>query len=473
MNIFRHLIPKSLAGQLIALLLIALIGGQLVAFGIFSDERREAIEDTTRGQILKRTATLVRLLEATPRELHGRIVTSASTRLLIFSLDDVPSTAAPPTTYREKLMARHLRDELGLLAQDIRIYSKVQRYAEKWRRWYGHDDDTRDDHRYGHRRHFQNLDLTLAIKTSNSVWLNAKTEVGAHGPAWALQSLIALFVTGLSIIGAVILVVRRITRPLRSLTAAAEKFGRGETQGDIVSEGPDDVRRSIEAFNKMRHRLERYIEDRTNMLAAVSHDLKTPITALRIRTEFIKDADLKEAFIRTLDEMQAITESTLNFAREDADRSDTRPTDITALLDSMCQDFENLGHTINFSPPDRLVLPCRPSSLKRALNNVLDNAIVYGGRADLELIYDPGAEQVTITIEDGGPGIPDGDLERVFQPFVRLEGSRNRETGGSGLGLAIAPSIIRGHGGEIKLENSAGGGLRAIIQLPVPPTVAG
>ena len=204
------------------------------------------------------------------------------------------------------------------------------------------------------------------------------------------------------------------------------------------------------------------------MLAAVSHDLKTPITSLRIQAEFIEDEVLRDKIVQTLDEMQSITEATLNFAREDAMREESRQTDLSALLDSICADFQDIGHAIRFISQGRLVLPCRPDSLKRALKNILDNAVAYGQSASLNLVDEPDQNRVAIIIEDDGPGIAESDLERVFQPFVRLEGSRNRDTGGSGLGLAIARSIIRGHGGEVGLENIPDGGLRVIIQLPKP-----
>ncbi len=464
MNALRRLVPKSLAGQLIGLLLLAVVSGHVIVFGIFSDERREAIEATTRGQILSRTAAVVRLLAATPPDLHERVVNSASTARLRFSIDEKPESGKPPTSRREIALARRLARQLGPLAEEIRIESKGQKYFSQWQRM--HDDDDDDDNHHMRFNKFRNLDLQLSVRTSGGLWLNVKTEVGSHRPAWAIQSLLALLVTGLAIIGVVILVVRRITRPMRNLTKAAEGLGRGEKIEDIDAEGPEDMRRTIAAFNQMRRRLERYIKDRTNMLAAVSHDLKTPITSLRIRAEFIEDRELQVKIIQTLDEMQAITESTLSFAREEAEREQSRPTDVGALLESLCADFSDRGQQAEFSPSERIVLSCRPTGLKRALNNIMENAIAYGERARLNLAFDASANIATITIDDDGPGIPESDLERVFEPFVRIETSRNRETGGTGLGLAIARTIIRGHGGEIALSNLEDGGLRVTIHLP-------
>jgi len=462
MRILRHLAPKSLAGQLIGLLLLALIGGHLVAFGIFRDERREAVEATTRGQILTRTAAVVRLLDATPKELHDRVVNSASTARLRFSLSDQPESTTPSTSRLEVGLARRLQRQLGPLADEIRIQSKGEEHFGRWRQMHSEDDDRHHDRM----RRFRSLDLTLSVKTTRGIWLNVETDVTSYRPAWAVQSLLALLVTGLAIISVVVLVARRITRPLRNLTEAAEGLGRGEKTENIVAEGPEDMRRTVDAFNQMRHRLQRFIEDRTNMLAAVSHDLKTPITSLRIRAEFIEDPELRGDIIKTLDEMQSITESTLSFAREDAEREENRQTDLSALLESLCADFSDRGHHADYVSTERIVLSCRPTSLKRALNNVTENAVAYGERAHLNMTFDADSTTATITIDDDGPGIPESELERVFQPFVRVETSRNRQTGGTGLGLAIARSIIRGHGGEISLSNREEGGLRVTITIP-------
>ena len=173
-----------------------------------------------------------------------------------------------------------------------------------------------------------------------------------------------------------------------------------------------------------------------------------------------------------MNEMQNITESTLNFIREESKKEETRPTDINALLASLAADFEDIGHQVHFTETDRMVLLCRPTSLKRALSNILENAVIYGEAAEINLASDIETRMAVITVDDNGPGIPQSDLERVFQPFQRIETSRSRDTGGNGLGLAIVRSIIRGHGGEIELSNRPEGGLRATIYLPDNPDSA-
>jgi len=248
------------------------------------------------------------------------------------------------------------------------------------------------------------------------------------------------------------------------LAGAADRLGRGEAVETLTEEGPEEARRTIRAFNTMRERLDRFLRDRTAMLAAVSHDLRTPITSLRLRAEFIEDAETRTRILETLDEMQHMTEAALAFIREDVETEETRVVDISALADSVVADFADLGREARFRQGETVTLACRPAALRRALCNLVENALSHGSRAEV------GVEQVEdsifITVDDDGPGIPADQRERVFEPFVRLEESRSRETGGVGLGLAIARSIARAHGGDVTLENREGGGLRAALALP-------
>ncbi|MGH6916681.1 MAG: ATP-binding protein, partial [Geminicoccaceae bacterium] len=260
----------------------------------------------------------------------------------------------------------------------------------------------------------------------------------------------------------------RLTRPMAELAAAAERLGRGEAVPPVPERGPADVRETTRAFNRMHARLQRFVQDRTRMLAAISHDLRTPITSLRLRAEFIEDEEIRQKILETLDDMQRMAEATLAFAREEAAQEDTRLVDLAALIDSVCADLADMGQDVTFAGAGRSHYLGRPSSLKRALRNLIENAVAYGRRARVAL--ESGDDEWRIVIDDDGPGIPEADFERVFAPFVRLEESRNPETGGVGLGMAISRSIVRGHGGDIALWNRPGDhgieGLRVTIRLP-------
>ncbi|TIP94432.1 MAG: HAMP domain-containing protein, partial [Mesorhizobium sp.] len=268
-----------------------------------------------------------------------------------------------------------------------------------------------------------------------------------------------LILSAIAIFGA-----QAIARPLRRLANAAELFGRGEAVPRLPESGPDDIRQTAEAFNRMQERLQRFVEDRTRMLAAISHDLRTPLTSLRLRAEFVQDHDLQEKMLKTIEEIQTMTEAALAFAREDAAVEETRTVDLSALVGSLCDDLADLGQNVTVSDGPKVLYRCRPDSLRRAIRNLVENAIRYGEQAKVSLVRR--TDSLDIMVEDAGPGIPPGEMEQVFAPFFRLEQSRNRETGGVGLGLSIARAIARHHGGDIVLENRSNG-LRAIIRLPL------
>ena len=258
--------------------------------------------------------------------------------------------------------------------------------------------------------------------------------------------------------------VRRVTAPLGLLSAAADRLGRDVTSEPLAEAGTVEMQRAARAFNRMQERLRRLIESRTQMLAALSHDLRTPLTLLRLRTEEVADADERDKMLNTIGQMDEMIGSTLAFARDEVRAEPRRRVDIAALLASVVDDMADAGLPVTMTPAAALIQNCQPGALKRAITNLLDNAVKYGARARAAIATSDKA--IEITIDDDGPGIPEAELPRVFQPFYRVESSRSRDTGGSGLGLAIAQSIVQAHGGELTLANRAGGGLRVSIKLP-------
>jgi signal transduction histidine kinase len=257
--------------------------------------------------------------------------------------------------------------------------------------------------------------------------------------------------------------VRRVTAPLASLSAAAERLGNDLNAPPMSETGTIETRQAARAFNTMQARLRSLIGNRTRMLAAISHDLRTPLTLLRLRAENVEDAPEREKMLATIAEMDSMIAVTLQFARDEATAEPRRRTDLAALLASVVDDMADTGLPVTMEPAQPIVCECQPAALKRALTNLIDNAVKYGKRARATVRSTPQA--IEITIDDEGPGIPEDELTRVFQPFYRVESSRNRETGGIGLGLAIAASIVEAHGGELSLSNRKEGGLRARIAI--------
>jgi signal transduction histidine kinase len=263
--------------------------------------------------------------------------------------------------------------------------------------------------------------------------------------------------------------VRRLTAPVRTLAAAAEALGRNVNAPPLPEEGPLEIATAAAAFNTMAARIRRFVEDRTFMLTAIGHDLKTPITRLKLRAEFMEDDEQRRKMLIDLDELESMVSATLAFGRDVTTGEPVSSIDLAELartvLDETADAHPDHAETLVYGGADHLTVKVRPVSLKRALTNLIANAVKYGGGAQVTL-NPPVKGTVTLVVEDDGPGIPAHEIDRVFQPFQRLETSRNRETGGTGLGLPIARNILRAHGGDVTLANRPSGGMRAVVTLP-------
>jgi len=308
--------------------------------------------------------------------------------------------------------------------------------------------------------------LLLSMRFPEGGWLNLNVQV-PRPRAWHSDNfLIAFAVMSLAAAAMILWAVRRLTRPVGALAAAAERLGRDVNAPALPEDGPHEIAVAARAFNTMAGNIRRFVADRTLMLAAIGHDLRTPITRLRLRAELLDDESQRARMLADLAEMEGMIGATLAFARDDAAQEPALPLDLAALVRTVLDEAADSreGAVTAYAGPERMVLPLRPVAMKRALANLVGNALAYGGAARATLSRAPG--EVLLLIEDDGPGIPEDQLEQVFEPFRRLEASRNRETGGTGLGLTIARSIIRAHGGDVRLQNRVGGGLRAELRLP-------
>lgn len=260
-------------------------------------------------------------------------------------------------------------------------------------------------------------------------------------------------------------VARMTMRPLKQLAQAATDLGNDINRPPLALRGASEIRQACAAFNAMQARIRQNITQRTQMLAAITHDLQTPLTRLRLRLEKVGDAELRDKLVDDLSAMQGLVREGLDLARSLDSAETMRPLDLDSLLDSVCSDATDAGQDVTLLTRCTISVMARPSALRRCLVNLIDNAVKYGQFAQVSLECD--ADLVCIRICDGGPGIPDDQLERVFEPFYRIEGSRSRETGGSGLGLTIARNIVEQHGGGLSLGNLPNGGLEVRLSLPV------
>lgn len=454
-----RLVPRRLGGQLALLLLAAILVAQTATVVWLGLGRRQAVEDAAREQILGRTAALVRLVEDLPVDVRGRILEASTTSRVRYTVGPEPSVGPDATRPPDDdIITDAVIEEAFGPGREVR--AEMQDLPRRLNR-NRHDDD--DDDRGWRQARMRIPAVAVSARLSDGTWLNAETLL-PRPALWALPTLVSTLALAAATLVVVLFTVRRITRPLSQLADAADRLGRGETVPMLAESGPEEVRRTTRAFNAMQDRVNRFVSDRTRMLAAISHDLRTPLTTLRLRAEFVDDPEIRDKIVETVEEMSRMTEATLAFAREDAAEEESHLTDLSALVRAVADDFQDLGHPISVDGPERLDLTIRPVALRRALRNLVENAVRYGGTARLRLRETPA--EVAIAVEDEGPGIPADKLAEVFEPFVRLETSRNQETGGVGLGLAIARTIVRAHGGELTLANRPGGGLVATIVLP-------
>jgi signal transduction histidine kinase len=444
-----RLLPRSLVGRLGLLLVIALVAAQTIAAAIFMSETSRVRRAVARTQEVDRMATLVRVIDAAPESSRNDVIRAFASRRHRYWTSDTPLVSTTSMGELELQIARRLPRLTRNHAQDPRI-ALVQRNGDP-------EDDGAAD--------LQALPqaVDISVQLTDGHWLNGEAPLRLPTLPWADVWLYLLVVSLAAVIAVVVFAMRWITRPLTALADAADRVGRGEMVEPLTATAPSEIARTVNAFNVMQQRLSRFVSDRLAMLAAVSHDLRTPITAARLRAEMIDDTEVKDAIVRSLTEMQYITETTLSFARDETVSEEPRTIDLASLLDAVADDLMAAGQHIAVTEHDHLQYRCRPALLRRALSNLMSNATKYGKRARVALRLT--AEHARITIDDEGPGLPQEQLEKVFEPFMRIDQSRSSETGGIGLGLSIARTVIRAHGGDVTLRNVAGG-LRAEVVLP-------
>ena len=305
----------------------------------------------------------------------------------------------------------------------------------------------------------------LATQLGDESWLVLMAASRSWGVNSQTQAGVELLLLGLSGLLASVVEARWLRKPLMRLVRAVRRFGTDPQAVPVPARGPVEFRSATDAFNSMQTQVERFVADRTMMLAAISHDLRTPLTRMRLRAEFISDADQQARLFRDVDLMQEMLSSALAFFQEDADGEQTTEIDLAELLRTTIDGYLDQGIEVEYSGPDHVVFVGRPLALRRVFMNLIDNAVKHAESPTMELVCREHA--FLITIRDQGPGIPEELIHRVFAPFFTVDRSRSRAKGGIGLGLSSARSIVRGHGGDIELRNRTSGGLDVLVTLPI------
>ena len=306
--------------------------------------------------------------------------------------------------------------------------------------------------------------LVASIEFKDGQWLNFVMPLTPVGPLVSQESLPLLGAIAALVVIMTIWSLRRLTAPYRMLETAVRRMGGDLKSRPLAEAGSREYRSAARAVNAMQAQLREYVEDREQLAAALAHDLRTPLTRIRLRLELLKDARTRKALMNDLGDIEAIARSVVDFATHEVKDEQPERIDFWSLVDSVADAYPQVSFAADSANARGLVCVGRPVALRRCVTNLVDNAITYGERARLTLSGD--SDSIVLAIEDDGPGIPEERLEQVFRPFTRVEGSRNRQTGGFGLGLTIARAIARSLGGDISLENREGGGLRTELRVP-------
>lgn len=465
MRFLRRLLPDTMVGQAILVLLLGLTVSHLASMVIYSGERVESLALLGGRNMAQRAANITHLVAEAPPDWRQRLVAGLDEPGFRVSVTRerplVGDGSGTDGSWRTEMIRRYVEslvspDRAGSVR--VRLLDLPEHEAMPEADWMpAHMRMMLRGAPFNHR-------LQLSIRLADGAWLDFDGAIPEPPSLWSGEAMMSMLLMAVAVVVFTIWVVRRLTRPMRALAHAAERLGRDVAASPMPEVGPREVRQAARAFNDMQEKLRRLIENRTRMLAAISHDLRTPITLLRLRAELIEGEEDRQKTLATLDEMEKMIAATLAFARDDAETETRKVVDLAALVDAICTDLADAGGEVACEAPEHLAYECAPVAMRRALTNLVDNALKYGKRARVRLAA--ANSHVVVTIEDEGPGIPEDRLEDVFAPFVRVEESRNADTGGVGLGLSVARSVVHAHGGEVSLANRPEGGLLVRLTLP-------
>jgi signal transduction histidine kinase len=474
-------LPRSLFSRLVIVFLIGLIVAQAISLTIVLQDRGEFLSRTSGVQSVRRIADTVMLFDTVNTSERARLVkllNSPSMRITITPAPPLlPSVPTPGsvnaaqsvffTSILQRILGREREMRLVLLEPtDGMPFSRIEHSGEMpHHRNQATGNGSQRGWDPGRYRPRQTASVVVQIRLADGNWVVFDSQLQPETWTWPLRALLSALVLLFGVVVLAIVGVRWVTRPLNNFSLAAIELGKNIDRPPLPETGPIEVVQAARALNGMQARLSRYLQDRTRILAAMSHDLKTPITRMRLRAELLDDEPVREKFIRDLSELEAMVSGTLSFMRGLEATEVAVPLDMNALLESLQADFQEAGQRVEIVGRTTAPYVCRPQSMKRCLSNLIENAIKYGHSARVNLIQLPSS--LHIVVSDEGPGVPLEELERLFDPFYRLDASRNREHGGTGLGLTIARGIAEQHGGTLVLKNAVSKGLECHLDLPL------
>jgi signal transduction histidine kinase len=466
----KWLLPRSLFGRMVLVLVLGLIAAQILSAAILSREREQHGLQIRVTRVAQRISDAVRVLDvlnAKQRRSIAQLLNSSTFSVTLGSGAGLVEESDPEMSNTAQDFASGLRTILG----SQRTIKTGAKYSVdpglRGGKSAGPSEskpDTENLTQETSRFRLLTLSAQVSLNDGTLVNFNFRDQFPKEPGRLPYRLAFDLLVRLAAVVILSLIAVRWVTQPLSALAAAAENLGENINRPPLAESGPSEVSRAARAFNKMQSRLANYLNDRARVLAAMSHDLQTPITRLRLRSELLDDPDLRAKFAKDLDEMESMVRATLDYLRGVDTGESLQPIDVMALLESLQADFEEIGYPVRIVGRVASTFVGKPRALKRCLNNLIENAVKYGKKATI--IVEERSQRLILKIEDEGPGIPLEEQENVFAPFYRLESSRNRDSGGTGLGLSIARSIARDHRGDIICKNREPSGLQVIVTLP-------
>jgi signal transduction histidine kinase len=452
----KRLIPDTIAVRTLLVMILGLGFSHAASVALYTTDRTSILRFSSGEHVGERIATIDRLIRNSFGAERQRLIqlTDGSRFQVALTQEsyvtDPVSYEQNPDEFREALLV-HLNPAGERMVRVQFLKGSEPESITRAAAWPARNNDE------------EIVIVSLALPDGG--WLNFAVPIETPESSWSFRFGLSMAIMLAAVAVFSILLVQHISRPLATFARAAQRLGVDVDAPSIPETGPAEVRKVTQAFNEMQNRIKRFVEDRTQMIAAISHDLGTPITRMRLRAEFVEDDEQRLKMLADLDDMEKMTLSALSFVRDEADHEPQAMVDLRTVLQRICDDAKDVGHQVTLQIGDEPVpYGCRPVAMRRAISNLVENAIRYGAKAHLTL--QETSDSVFVNIEDRGPGIPEDRLDDVFKPFHRLDESRNRETGGTGLGLTVARTIVRAHGGDIVLRNRDKGGLRVSVTLP-------
>jgi signal transduction histidine kinase len=447
-------------------------------FYLLSSERAESLNYLSSTSAVQRVISVSEALDKTPEALHENIIRISTTPDLSLSISVRPNVVTTSNSSSEEKQLLSLfrsanlnQAHVSLVTSQRAILDMEDMHNSMMRNGMMRNSMMRNDmmKQMSMRRFGYIATIDGSVRLPSGEWLNFSSGVREEATEWSFALLFSLFAVATIVVLLSLWIIKQALKPIAALADAAKKFGIEKELVPLDEKGASDLLPTIAAFNEMQRKLTSYINDRTKLLAAISHDLKTPLTSLRLRLEFIEESEDKQQMLNTLQLMEKMLNATMSFAKQQNELEARQLTNINTLFQTIVDEYAEKGVSVIYESSHEDPISCPPVSIRRMVENLVNNSIQYAGGYESVICIDVelSGEMMIISVTDEGPGIEEDKFEEVIKPFVRLDSARDTTSSNVGLGLSITQSIAQSYGGKLSLQQNTPTGLRAIIELPV------